>query len=139
MNGFSILGSDDFRWVDTACSHQNSPPYTADRWYPVYLRIGDTLVAGEPGQSAYYTITKYFDSLKPLPLGKELYWKLLQVPPHPKYGYRNSVAYYVVDADSAVALIGKALVNTSFGNGGGWQFYIPEYSTALRRIRKEDF
>ncbi|MEG1572638.1 MAG: hypothetical protein RSC04_02240 [Bacteroidales bacterium] len=131
LNGFTLDTCSEFRWVDTVCCKQSGPDYNADKWYPVLLGKGDTLVGGYPGQSAYYTISAYY-----LTCNRDTanYWEGLQVKSSPRYGYRTRVTYYVVKNNSTIALIGKALNNPQYGKGGAWQFYVPNYSTMLDSV-----
>ena len=73
-------------------------------------------------------------------------YALLQVRPHPIYGYRTQLGKYEVLADMYVAA-GKALANKEIfidgktedlGNGDGFQYLVLDYKESLKLLEQID-
>jgi hypothetical protein len=101
-----------------------------DDWFSVRIDSGVTVWGGLPGQSSYYSIIATYDSANG---EKVAYWKLLQVKPHPVFGYRPYIGGYRL-TKTIHAAISRTLANSQYGDGGGWQIYIQNYHTDLLKV-----
>jgi len=106
--------------------------YKADSYEVTRLRKGDIIYGMLPGQSAFYTDKATVDAGKS---SYEALYSLLQIRPHPVYGYRTKLGKYEVLEDMNVAS-GKITANreitvdgkTEFlGNGGGFQYVVFDF------------
>jgi len=105
--------------------------YAPDIWDVTTLRKGSILMGGVPGQSAFYTDVATVIASR---LSGNRLWELLQVRPHPIFGFRPAVRAYRLTRDLRVA-IGRALANPDAGVGGGVQIFLRYYDRALEPIR----
>lgn len=136
----SISDADKQAIVDEAVAIQtDGGTYKADDFSTVQLKKGDKIYGMLPGQSAFYTDKATVDSADGSYV--KLY-ELLQMSPHPEYGYRTQIATYEVLQDMWVAT-GKCLANSEVdgqatGAGGGAQFVVPDYEKSLKNIETVD-
>jgi len=69
----------------------------------------------------------------------ETLWRLAQVQPSLKRGFRQGLQEFVVDIPTAAA-VGVCLANTSLGSGSVLQYYIPNWERSLMATgRKFEF
>ncbi|HCN38286.1 MAG: hypothetical protein IAE65_08595 [Ignavibacteria bacterium] len=131
LSGFNAILIDDTASVNSAKRFQGHGDYPGvDDWFAVEINYGMVVLGGLPGQSAFYSIIKTYENSGG---NKERYWKLLQVKPHPVFGYRPTLGVYQNNQKIRVA-ISKTLANSEYGEGGGWQLYISNYTTSLNRF-----
>ncbi len=104
--------------------------YAADAWTPTSLKAGQIVYGGLGGQSAYYTD---YATLQGADMAQGPLWDSLQVKPDPYYGPRGEIGVYEVVSDTDAAA-SQALANTTYGSGGGTQYFIPNYQTQLRLL-----
>ncbi|WKY47914.1 hypothetical protein Q5O24_00890 [Eubacteriaceae bacterium ES3] len=113
--------------------------YQADDFDVTELKKGDLIYGMLPGQSAFYTSEATVEEAG----GSYVkMYQLLQMLPHPEYGYRTQVGTYEVQQDIWVAT-GLCIVNSEVsgqftGDGGGAQFVVPDFDTNLKLISTED-
>ncbi len=118
----------DFNLLQKAKQWQGKGAYIGiDEWIVVEIPKGTKVYGGLPGQSEFYTTIKDVESISGY---KALLWNRLQVKPHPIEGYRSKLGEYVVRQDVKV-VISKAKANPQFGDGGGWQIFIENYTDML--------
>lgn len=130
-SGFDAVIVDDTAVVNTAKRNQGYGDYPGvDDWFGVEIEFGRVVLGGLPGQSAFYSIIKTYEESGG---NKESYWKLLQVKPHPVFGYRPYVGCYQTN-EKIHAAISKTLSNPQWGEGGAWQIFITNYSSALTKF-----
>jgi hypothetical protein len=126
--------------IDQAVTLQTEgDTYEADDFDVTELKKGDQIYGMLPGQSAFYTSQATVEEAGGSYI--KLY-NLLQMLPHPEYGYRTQLGTYEVQEDMWVAT-GLCLVNSEVsgqftGDGGGAQFVVPDYATSLKLISTED-
>jgi len=121
-------GLEDQAKIDVAVKNQQAGNYKPDAWECRWLRQGDLIYSGLPGQTEYYTTRQTVDAS-----GKSAprLWESLQVAPHIVFGYRTEVMEYQVQTDIRVPY-GKCQANPQYGDGGGEQFFIADFKTALK-------
>lgn len=130
-SGFNAILVTDSAAVAEAKGSQGSGEYPGvDDWFAVEIDFGNVVLGGLPGQSAFYSIleTYYLSGGN-----KEAYWKMLQVKPHPMFGYRKFLGCFQIN-QKIHAAISKTLANPQYGVGGGWQLYINNYTTTLTQF-----
>src|SRR5580765_2919171 len=89
VSGFDAVLIDDTGTVNSAKRTQQSVDYPGvDDWFAVEVNANRMVLGGLPGQSAFYSILATYDSSGG---NREAYWKLLQVKPHPVFGYRPTL------------------------------------------------
>jgi len=127
-SGFNAVLITDNAILDSVRSFQGKGDYPGvDDWFAVHLNQGMVLLAGLPGQTAFYSILETYNTSHG---NKELYWKSLQVKPHPIYGYRTLLGCFQTNQEIHAA-VSKTLTNTQYGDGGAWQVYVIDYQTTL--------
>ena len=139
-----ITGEERQAIIAAAVSYQTEGGvYNADSYEVVKLAKGDIIYGMLPGQSVFYgdkaTVDKAQGSYKTL-------YSLLQICPHPVYGYRTKVGKYEVLADMHVAA-GTCLANKTItvdgkvetlGDGGGFQYVVLDYENTLKLLEETD-
>lgn len=130
-SGFNAALVEDTAIVGTARRGQGHGDYPGvDDWFAVEIDFGMVVLGGLPGQSAFYSILETYNISGG---NKEAYWKLLQVKPHPVFGYRPYLGAYEIKKDIHAA-ISRTLANPQYGEGGGWQLYIAHYDSSLHKF-----
>lgn len=104
--------------------------YNPDAWPMINLQRGDVVYGGIPGQSAYYTSEK---TILASGSNKDILFQSLQVRANPIFGYRSEVGAYEVTKDIRVPY-GIVSSNPELGTGTGEQFFINNFSDALRLV-----
>ena len=130
--------------TDAAISYQTEDGvYEADSYDVTKLTKGDIIYGMLPGQSVFYTDQATVNT------GKGSYktlYNLIQIRPHPVYGYRTKLGKYEVLEDMYVAA-GKCLANKTItadgktetlGDGGGFQYVIFDYESKLKLLEETD-
>jgi hypothetical protein len=130
--------------IDAAVAYQTDGNiYHADSYDVVKLPKGAIIYGMLPGQSVFYTDNATID--KGRGSYKELY-TLLQVRPHPTYGYRTRLGKYEVLEDTYVAS-GLCLANSviiidgqteNLGAGGGLQYVVFDFDKKLKLLEETD-
>jgi hypothetical protein len=117
--------------------------YSADSYEVVKLKKGDTIFGMLPGQSVFYTDQA---TLKEGQGSYKTLYSLLQIRPHPVYGYRTKLGKYQVLDDMHVAA-GRCLANRTItiegktenlGNGGGYQYVVFDFTSKLILLEESD-
>ncbi len=126
-----ITGEERQAIIAAAVSYQTEGGvYNADSYEVVKLAKGDIIYGMLPGQSVFYgdkaTVDKAQGSYKTL-------YSLLQICPHPVYGYRTKVGKYEVLADMTITVDGKV---ETLGDGGGFQYVILDYENTLKLLEE---
>ena len=130
--------------IDRAVSYQTEGGiYHADSYRVEKLAKGSIIYGMLPGQSVFYfdaaTVEEGEGSYKKL-------YGLLQIRPHPVYGYRTNLGKYEVLEDMHAAC-GVCRANGSItvdgkmeylGDGGGFQYVIFEYEEKLKLLEESD-
>lgn len=106
--------------------------YKADTFCVVELKAGDVIYGMLPGQSAFYTDAATVEACRG---SYTTMYEMLQMLPHPEFGYREQLGSYTVKEDIWAAA-GYCLANSTIdgefaGPGGGFQFVIPDYESVL--------
>lgn len=129
----SISAAEQARIIGEAVALQTSGgSYKADVFTVTELHKGDVIFGMLPGQSAFYTDMATVEACGGSYL--QMYARL-QMLPHPEFGYREELGSYTVLEDTWAAC-GYCLANEEIGgvfagNGGGFQYVIPDYETIL--------
>jgi hypothetical protein len=130
--------------IDKAVAYQTEGGvYNADSYIVTQLEKGAVIYGMLPGQSVFYTDKGTVDA------GKGSYkamYSLMQIRPHPVYGYRTKLGKYEVLQDMYVAT-GKCFANETItvdgvtetlGEGGAIQHVIFDYETSLKLLEEID-
>jgi hypothetical protein len=115
--------------------------YHADSYEVVKLKKGDIIYGMLPGQSVFYTDEA---TLKAGDGSYQTMYRLLQIRPHPVYGYRTNVGKYelledaymtagVCRANRQITVDGKA---ENLGDGGGYQYVVFDFSNKLKLLEE---
>jgi len=128
--------------IDAAVAYQTEGGvYQADSYIVTQLEKGFVIYGMLPGQSVFYTDKGTVEE------GKGSYkalYGLMQIRPHPVYGYRTKLGKYEVLQDMYVAT-GKCFANETItvdgatetlGEGGGIQYVIFDYETSLKLLEE---
>jgi hypothetical protein len=123
--------------ISKAVSYQtDGGVYAADSYEVVKLKKGDSIFGMLPGQSVFYTDQATLNEGKG---SYKILYSLLQIRPHPVYGYRTKLGKYEVLEDMQVAA-GKCRANKTItiegktenlGDGGGYQYVIFDFTSKL--------
>jgi hypothetical protein len=130
LGGARLYG--DWSKVRLAQADQVRWGYSADDWGTTGLPAGTRVYGGLPGQSAYYTTASTVEAAAG---SRTTLFQMLQVEPHPEFGYRPTIGEYELVTDLRVPS-GTAQANVGKGIGGGEQFFIKDYSSSLQLVRK---
>jgi hypothetical protein len=115
--------------------------YHADSYTVVELKKGAVIYGMLPGQTVWYADQATFEA------GRGSYkalYQLLQIRPHPVYGYRTSVGKYEVLTDIYVTA-GVCRANQeisvdgqteNLGAGGGYQYVVFDYKDSLKLLEE---
>jgi hypothetical protein len=124
--------------IDRTVSYQTEGNvYHADSYEVIELKKGNIIYGMLPGQSVFYTDQATVDA------GRGSYktlYQLMQIRPHPVYGYRTKVGKYEVledfyvtagtcRANREITMDGKT---ENLGEGGGYQYVIFEFEQKLK-------
>lgn len=102
-----------------------------DSWTNIRLAKGTIIYGGAPGQTGFYFDNETLDSAG---TSKSRLGRSLQILPHPRLGYRPRVQAYRVKRDTCVAIsIANAQDPMKFGSGGGTQFFLSNFKSALAK------
>jgi hypothetical protein len=116
--------------------------YRPDIWMNVKLEPMTKLWQGIGGDSRFFFSEEdarvargaYVDT-EPFKFAETL-WRLAQVQPHRKLGFRIGIREYVVDIRTAAA-IGVCHANPDFGSGSVVQYYVPSGKTNLLATHRQ--
>jgi hypothetical protein len=119
-----------------AAASQTSGGYAVDAWIDVTLDIMDKVWQGSGGESNFFFSEEdardargSYEGTTPYEFAETL-WRLAQVSPSMKYGYRSEIIEYVVDLPIAAAM-GICRANSGLGSGSVFQYYIPDWQSRL--------
>jgi hypothetical protein len=128
--------------IDRTIAYQtDGNVYHADNYEVVKLDKGNIIYGLLPGQSVFYTDRASLEA------GQGSYktlYRLLQIRPHPVYGYRTKAGKYEVQADIYVAA-GTCRANREIivdgkteimGDGGGYQYVIFDFTKNLKLLEE---
>ena len=121
-----------------AASAQSSSGYSVDSWMDLTLEPMTKLWQGEGGESNFFFSEEDAREARGAYVGSNPYqfaetlWRLAQVSPSAKYGYRTAILEYVVDI-KVTAAVGICRANGGLGSGSVFQYYIPDWQKALFR------
>ena len=128
-----------------AAADQINGGYAVDAWMDTSLEPMTKVWQGLGGESNFFFSEEDAREARGAYVGTQPYefaetlWRLAQVSPSQKYGYRSAIVEYVVDI-RVEAAIGICRANTSKGSGSVFQYYIPGWRSALFRTgRRYDF
>jgi hypothetical protein len=122
-----------------AAGAQSSSGYAVDAWIDMDLEPMTKVWNGEEG-----SVTGFFFSEEDAREARGAYvgsnpyqfaetlWRLAQVSPSAKYGYRKAIVEWVVDIRVAAA-VGICRSNTGLGSGSVFQYFIPDWEKAMFR------
>jgi hypothetical protein len=125
-----------------AAATQTRTGYGVDSWSDMKLEPMTKVWAGEDDgggrnsafffseEDARYVRGSYVGT-NPVHFAETL-WRMAQVSPSAKYGYRNAIIEYVVDLPVAAA-VGYCFSNGHLGGGGVYQYYIPDWNKCMFR------
>lgn len=119
-----------------AAAAQMSGGYAVDAWIDTTLEIMTKIWQGAGGHSNFFFSEEdareaggSYEGTTPYEFAETL-WRLAQVSPSMKYGYRSEVVEYVVDLPLAAAM-GICRANGRLGSGSVFQYYIPDWESCL--------
>ncbi|PRQ05039.1 hypothetical protein [Enhygromyxa salina] len=121
-----------------AAGAQSSSGYGVDAWLDISLEPMTKVWQGMGGASNFFFSEEDAREARGSYMGTNPYrfaetlWRLAQVSPSAKYGYRSGIAEFVVDLPVAAA-VGICHANSSLGSGSVFQYYIPDWDKALYR------
>jgi hypothetical protein len=128
-----------------AASAQTSAGYAVDAWMDVELEAMTKLWQGEHGHSNFFFSEEEAREASGAYVGTTPYhfaetlWRLAQVSPSAKHGYRQAILEYVVDI-RVTAAVGICRANSGLGSGSVYQYYIPDWEKSLFRTgRRYEF
>jgi hypothetical protein len=128
-----------------AASAQSSGGYAVDAWMDVDLEPMTKIWQGEDGVSNFFFSEEDAREARGAYVGTTPYnfaetlWRLAQVSPSAKYGYRTAIVEYVVDI-RVTAAVGICRSNSGLGSGSVYQYYIPDWEKSLFRTgRRHEF
>lgn len=115
---------------------QTSGGYAVDAWMDITLEPMTKVWQGAGGHSNFFFSEEdardargTYEGTVPYEFAETL-WRLAQVSPSAKYGYRSEIVEYVVDLPIAVAM-GICRANSGLGSGSVFQYYIPDWESRL--------
>jgi hypothetical protein len=128
-----------------AASAQSSAGYAVDAWMDIDLEPMTKVWQGEGGESNFFFSEEdareargSYEGTIPYHFAETL-WRLAQVSPSAKYGYRIGILEYVVDIRVSVAA-GVCRAIGGKGSGSVFQYYIPDWHKSLWRTgRRHEF
>jgi hypothetical protein len=128
-----------------AASAQSSSGYAVDAWMDVELEAMTKVWQGEGGSSNFFFSEEDARDARGAYVGSSPFhfaqtlWRLAQVSPSAKYGYRTAIVEYVVDIRVAAA-VGICRANGGLGSGSVYQYFIPDWDKSLFRTgRRHEF
>ena len=102
-----------------------------DVWTNMALEKDTVIYGGMPGQTGFYFSES---TLLDAQGSKDRLGRSLQIRPHETFGYRPRVQAYRLKKDTCVAVsIASAQDATKFGPGGGVQFYLSNFRSAIAK------
>jgi len=115
---------------------QQNGGYSVDCWMTMTLEPMVKLWQGVGGRSDFFLSEEdareasgAYVGTKPYKFAQTL-WRLAQVEPSAKRGFREEIAEYVIDLPTAAA-VGVCVANNGFGSGSVFQYYIPDWHGQL--------
>lgn len=122
--------------VDEAASAQSSTGYGVDVWMELQLEPMTKVWQGRGGVSNFFfseedarQATGAYEGSVPMRFAESL-WRMAQVSPSMKHGYRDAIDEFVVDMP-VTAAVGICQANSSLGSGSVFQYYIPDWQSYL--------
>jgi hypothetical protein len=121
-----------------AANAQSSSGYAVDSWIDLTLEPMTKVWQGEGGESNFFFSEEDAREVRGAYVGSNPYefaetlWRLAQVSPSAKYGYRTAILEYVVDLPVQAA-VGVCRANSHLGSGSVFQYYIPNWQSKMFR------
>jgi hypothetical protein len=110
--------------------------YAVDAWMDLTLEPMTKIWQGDGGHSNFFFSEEdardargSYEGTTPYDFAETL-WRMAQVSPSKKYGFRREIVEYVVDFPIAAA-VGICRANAGLGSGSVFQYYIPDWESAL--------
>ena len=129
-----------------ASAAQTSTGYGVDNWSDMTLDPMTKVWVGEGGPvSGFFfgeedarMVRGAYVGTSPVRFAETL-WRMAQVSPSAKYGFRTAILEYVVDLP-APAAVGFCSANGHLGCGGVYQYFIPDWERCMFRTgRRYEF
>lgn len=121
---------------------QRSGGYVADVWFNLQLEAMTKVWQGIGGQSNFFFSEEdareargAYENTTPYRFAETL-WRLAQVAPNLKLGFRIGIREYVVDIRTPAA-VGICRNNQALGSGSVFQYYIPDWEKRLMPTGRE--
>lgn len=122
--------------ANQAAAAQAGSGYSVDVWMEMTLQPMTKLWQGMGGQSNFFLSEEdaresrgSYEGSKPYKFAETL-WRLAQVEPSATWGYRDTIAEFVVDMP-VVAAIGVCTANRALGSGSVFQYFIPDWESRI--------
>jgi len=122
--------------ISEAKQSQVSGGYRVDVWVAITLEPMTKVWQGIGGESNFFLSEEDAREAKGAYAGTQPYrfaetlWRLAQVQPNAKFGFRSGIQEFVVDLDTKVAM-GVCQSNPVLGSGSVVQYYIPDWTSRL--------
>ena len=116
--------------------------YRSDVWVAVTLEPMTKVWQGIGGESNFFFSEEDAREAKGAYVGTQAYrfaetlWRLAQVQPNAKLGFRSGIQELVVDIDTKVAM-GVCLSNPVLGSGSVVQYYIPDWASRMHKTGRK--
>lgn len=122
--------------ISEAKQAQVNGGYRADVWVTITLEPMTKVWQGVGGESNFFFSEEDAREAKGAYVGTQPYrfaqtlWRLAQVQPNAKLGFRTGIQEFVVDIETKVAM-GVCQSNPVLGSGSVVQYYIPDWASRL--------
>jgi hypothetical protein len=116
--------------------------YRVDVWVAITLQPMTKVWQGIGGESNFFLSEEDAREAKGAYVGTQAYrfaetlWRLAQVQPNAKLGFRSGIQEFVVDIDTKVAM-GVCLSNPVLGSGSVVQYYIPDWASRMHKTGRK--
>jgi hypothetical protein len=120
-----------------AVSAQLNARYRADVWINMQLEPMVKLWQGIGGRSDFFVSEEDAREARGAYVGTQPYefaqtlWRLAQIQPSLKHGFRHGIREFVVGIRIAAA-VGICRANGALGSGSVFQYYVPNWASSLR-------
>jgi len=116
--------------------------YRVDVWVAITLEPMTKVWQGIGGESNFFLSEEDAREAKGAYVDTKAYrfaetlWRLAQVQPNAKLGFRSGIQEFVVDIDTKVAM-GVCLSNPGLGSGSVVQYYIPDWASRMHKTGRK--
>jgi hypothetical protein len=121
-----------------AAAEQVGSGYAVDVWMEMTLEPMTKIWQGVGGHSNFFLSEEdareargSYEGTKPYKFAETL-WRMAQVEPSVKHGFREEIAEFVVDLPT-LAAVGICTANKALGSGSVFQYFIPGWEPFLFR------